>query len=370
MVDPYGGGGVAVFYRYLARCLSEAGHSADLYFCQSEDLLERSAYAYCEDVFTAPRHLVEVLYARRYDIVHATTDCVYAPFMVQRAIRRAGGGSRLVVTAHHRPTTASFPVEEVDAVVAVSHETAEAVEQSWAQKALVIPNGIDIRRFREASDGLTCLLKRPILGWVGRADDLSNKDVNGFLYLASALIQEDYDFWVADSTAVSTWPLRSAVDWFGERLTCFHGLDLDSMPAFYRSVERSGGAVLMTSRHEAAPLVLLEAWAAGCPTIVPDAPGFQEAIEGRASAAYSLTDGLPGLIACVGRLRDDRYRAQLVDTAGQLVDKDHRLELMGSGYIDLYRELLGGSRSKNHAMWHKLVNPWPLAYAMRRQFGH
>lgn len=368
LVDPWGSGGITAMYSDLAKYLTSRGVIVDA-FCYmaawpDAELLE----PHCRDMYLAPLSLTEVVVGKDYDIVHLSTDALLPPLSAPRQLRRAGFSGGVIVTAHHRPGDRLFPLDRVDKLVAVSPGTARCLTDLGADDVVVIANGVDLDRFGAFGPSDSSIdIEKPILGWVGRSDDLRTKDVAGFLYVAAAFLDERYDFWIVDGGLEPSEAVKKLPDWFGERVRCIRRLHRSQLPGFYRTVAKSGGAIVLTSTQEACPLVLLEAWASGCPTIVPKAPGFEDAEAYGASLLYERNNGIRRVRDLVLQLRDSTIREAIVKRAVAAVEERFNLDRMGEAYLDLYtKETCIRSTRRRGGYRRVLPRLWASAYRHRR----
>lgn len=366
LVEPWGGGGISIFYASLAKYLAGKGVTVDA-FCYMRtwpdaDLLR----PHCRHVHPLGISLTEAVAAADYDVVHVSVDALLPPLGAPEQLRRGRFRGRLIVTAHHLPGETPVPFDGADAVVAVSPTTAARLEDKGASNVIVIPNGVDRDEFHPAVPRRTDLAtERRILGWVGRADDLVTKDVNGFLYVASSLLESAYEFVVVDGSADGGEAMRKLPDWFGDRVRRLHRPSRSGMAAFYRTVAVSGGAILLTSTQEACPLVVLEAWATGCPTIVPRVPGLEHAEAREASMVYDRHAAVSGVRQVLCDLEDPQMRRRVVANGSRAIEERFNLDRMGEAYLGLY-EGAGHSRPGRSAADRAAGRLWALAYKGRR----
>lgn len=366
LVEPWGGGGISVFYANLAKYLAGKGVTVDA-FCYMRtwpdaDLLR----PHCRHIHPLGVSLTEAVTAEHYDVVHVSVDALLPPLGAPEQLRRGRFRGRLIVTAHHLPGGTRIPLDRVDALVAVSPTTAARLEDQGARDVIVVPNGVDRDEFNPSVAPRTDLAtRRPILGWVGRADDLATKDVNGFLYVAGSLLESRYEFVVVDGSSEGGDAMRKLPDWFGDRVRRLHRPSRSGLAAFYRTVAASGGAILLTSTQEACPLVVLEAWATGCPTIVPRVPGLEHAEAREASMVYDRHAAVDEVGRLMVEMEDAEVRQRLVANGYSAIEEQFNLEQMGDAYLRLYGGG-GGARGDMAVVDRAVGRLWALAYRGRR----
>lgn len=262
-------GGVSTWMLEHARELDRRGIECDFWFCRKSRRLaefEATGRVTLGPVWElAPR-----LESRRYDVAHVPSGDPLADVVA----RMAPPGTAIVATSHGS-LARMFDRRNCTAFTAVSEGMAK-LNQPWTDIGIeVITNGVDLNRYTptgpaEDPPG------RPVVAFVGRTT-ADEKDFPRFTRIGARLAARGYRVWVADAHAADWDRLRGrgCVELGVER---WRPHSLDEMPQLYRSVARSGGIVLMTSRHEGFPLVPPEAAACGAPTAGPDVMGVREAI--------------------------------------------------------------------------------------------
>jgi glycosyltransferase involved in cell wall biosynthesis len=342
LVDTWGHGGLSAFCRNLAAGLSRLGCVVDVYCFSKDWAFEDAIRSVSRATFKPPASFISVIACGGYDVVHASTCAVGYPFSVPARASRAGFEGRLVVTAHYLAET-ELPLSLIDCVTAVSSPVAAALSRRNAVDIRVVQNGIDVEHFSpgEAVDR-TPSTDKPILAWIGRAADPYAKDVDGFLYLAASDQTGEYDYWIVDGSPEVSPTMCRLSEWFSRhRLRYERGVSYDQLPDFYRRVAASGGAVVSTSVQEASPLSLLEAWACRCVTVVPEVPGFEHAIEARASVHYRRADGIDGLQRAVRVATEPGGQRRLGEAGFDLARTRYDRDTMSRAYLSLYSDGCG-----------------------------
>src|SRR5262249_21634421 len=203
-----------------------------------------------------------------YDLVHVVNQDALAELL--SLLRPA---PKIVATAHGELSEA-WTSRNCTAYTAVSRGLATLNQPLTDLEVEVIPNGTDCERFTPAG---TMKPGRPIIGWVGRARDVQQKDFPRFTRIAALLKKRGIRLWVADGNAAS-WADLEGHDCDPIVFERCERVAHEAMPQFYREIAASGGLILLTSRYEGWGLVASEAAAAGATTLAPDVVGLREAI--------------------------------------------------------------------------------------------
>jgi glycosyltransferase involved in cell wall biosynthesis len=224
------------------------------------------------------------------------------------------------------------------------------VQMGYASdKMLVIPNGIDLGRFRpdprarrsvRAELGLDS--EAPLIGMVARFHPL--KDHSTFVQAASRLAQLlDVHFLLCgagidvENAELASWIEQAGLS---DR---FHLLGRrEDTPRLFASLDLS----TLSSRSEAFPLVVGEAMACGVPCVVTDV-GDAAVIVGTTGIVVPPQD--PGALAeAWRRLIEDgpELRRRLGDLARQRIEERYGLADVVTEYECLYRSLAQGDRGQ------------------------
>ena len=221
--------------------------------------------------------------------------------------------------------------------------------------AEVVPNGVappeHLGPLTEAElSRLHPAARRPAsvrVGLVGRVAPL--KDIHAFVRAAASVQAAEPDvacFVVGpESDAEYAASCRALVERLGVEVA-FTG----SQPAslWHRHLD----VVVLTSRSEAEPLVLLEAMAHGTPVVVPDVGGCRALVEGGPAAPGGLIvpappattiirDVAPGAAEAVLRLVRHPALRRRLGRAGRERVGERTVAAVAARYHDLYRELAG-----------------------------
>jgi glycosyltransferase involved in cell wall biosynthesis len=217
------------------------------------------------------------------------------------------------------------------------------------QRSYVIPNGIRLERFIPLRD------KRPdhvppILGLIGRVVPI--KDIKTYIRAISSICQkipeaegwiigpEDEDEKYADEchALVASLGMQEKVKFLG-----FQNID-DILPQL--------GLMTLSSISEGQPLVILEGYAAGLPTLATDVGSCRELVEGRpgedaalgsAGAIVPIANPAEMAVAAVALLSDEKrwYAAQAASIAR--VEKYYTEEKFLDDYRHAYKDILANA---------------------------
>jgi glycosyltransferase involved in cell wall biosynthesis len=187
----------------------------------------------------------------------------------------------------------------------------------------IVPNSL-CEMFLEPMPEGAPRVDRPIIGWVGRLDEV--KDWKTCLDIAEEIRSEGVRFeltMVGEPQGVVT-PTdvfkqvnrRGLMDSF----RWFRSIPFDRMPAYYDLVRASNGVILSTARYESLGMVLVEAMSRGCVVAAPDQPPINEYVE----------DGESGVLFAPGGIKAASHRIRRVlghPTLGQEVGRAARAQV-------------------------------------------
>jgi len=223
-----------------------------------------------------------------------------------------------------------------------------------SQRALVIPNGVDLRRFRPRAgtgDGT-------ILGAILRVVPI--KDVKtllrAFRLIVSAApstqlwiiggFDEDQEYYAECKHLIDMLNLSESITFTGQVDISLYLPKLD--------------LVVLTSLSEGQPLVMLESMAAGLPIVATDVGSCRELLEGGTgdtlgAAGVVVPPSSPDATAAaiLGLLGDHAVRAQMGKTARARVERYFSQERFTGNYRQLYQDIL----AKHNA--NTAINPLP-----------
>ncbi len=193
----------------------------------------------------------------------------------------------LIETLYRRSLGAST-LERAAKVIVTTRTYAATSRAVWRHNPVVIPNAVDVHRFRPEVDG-TAVRKRlkippdrPVALLVGRI--VAHKGVEHFVEAARNL--PGVQFLVAgEGTSLEAMErLAESLD-VADRVRFLGRVSQDNLPGVYAACDIF--VLPSVSRLEAFGIVALEAMATGKPVVVADIPGVREVIE----------DGREGLLA-------------------------------------------------------------------------
>lgn len=296
-----------------------------------------------------PLRLIRRLASFEPDVIHAHSG-TWFPAAVAKTVLR---GPSLLYTEHGR-----YPPEpwlrsvieawcgwRTDLVAAVSGAVADYIADfARLRKApVVLPNGIDIERFRTTDPSTRRKMRRELgvpddatlFVSVGRMVEAKNHAV---LLEAFRRVRETCPD--AHLALIGDGPLEEELRRQAERLALG---DHVLFPGFRDDVElclHASDVFVLPSRTEGMPLALLEALAAGLPTIASDVGGVGEVL-GEPPAGLLVPAGrVDELAGAMGEVATSGpLRTRLSERARERSEK-FSLAVMTSGYAEVYRELV------------------------------
>lgn len=245
-------------------------------------------------------------------------------------------------TENRRRSQAALPLERYvyrryDVVTAISGGVARSLSNFLGddvlRRVVVIPNGVDVGRFRaeprpRAVGPLRCIA-------IGTLDD--RKQVEQ----AVAAVAQCPG---STLTVVGDGPGRPLVDQTVHR---FGLADRVAMLGTRRDVPellRNHDVLIMTSRYEGFGLVAVEAMAAGLPVIAPAVPGLDEVVQhGRNGILYPPGDIAALANAIVEVSSDEAGRMRLAAGAFDAATQ-HDVRVAARAYAELYADIAGRRR--------------------------
>ena len=231
-------------------------------------------------------------------------------------------------------------------LIAVSENTGTYLRRVFPQATVhVVPNGITDRRVRPARE--RAAIRRewgiaddaPVIGFVGRLAPIKGADL--FLQTAVRLSRE---FPSLRAVLVGEGEQRGELEAYaaGEG---FSGVRFLGHRDDVGDVLTAIDVVLMPSRHEGLPLVLLEAMAAGRPIVATAVGGIPEVVDGR--SAWLVPPGsVDALTEATRTALTDPMRAEALAKTAQGMVHRFTAERMAERVIEVYRTMEEGRQGQ------------------------
>jgi phosphatidylinositol alpha-mannosyltransferase len=289
----------------------------------------------------------ELMRRERFDVVHLHEPLVpVLPYMVLLNSQSVNVATFHAFRASNPWYTAfkpymSFVLSRLDGRIAVSEPAREFVSQYFEGPYDVVPNGIDVQRFRDraaplpwAGDGTPRIL------FVGRFDEQRK----GFKYLLQAMPLVRQQFRSARLVVIG----QGKPERFEGTMARYGvtGIDYvgyvsdDELPRYYASCD----LFCAPSIHgESFGIVLLEAMAAGAPVVASDIPGYASVVHhGENGLLVAPKDPLALALALV-RLLADRELRRAVTAAGERSVKTYAWPAIATRVLRVYDKAARGA---------------------------
>jgi phosphatidyl-myo-inositol alpha-mannosyltransferase len=208
----------------------------------------------------------------------------------------------------------SFMMSRLDARIAVSEPARDFVSQYFQGPYDIIPNGIDVVRFRDAEPFPWAYDGTPRILFVGRF----NEPRKGFKYLLRAmpLIHQQFpDARLLVVGGAKPEQFEGLMERYGVRNVDFVGLaSPDELPRYYASCEMFCAP---STSGESFGIVLLEAMASGRPVVAGDIPGYRSVMTNGKEGLLVAPKNPQALALGIVRLLSDAPLRERLSAAGR-----------------------------------------------------
>lgn len=332
-------GGVQAHVRDLAETLIERGHQVSVLAPGDEDLPGRAPYVvaagksvpipYNGSVARLQFGLVSAARVRRwlrdgeFDVVH-----VHEPAPPSLSLLACMIHDGPLVATFHSATIRSRILamfdtmlqpflEKLSGRIAVSTAARKVIVEHLGADAVVIPNGISIRRFRSARPLADHAATGQTVGFVGRYDE-PRKGMNVLLAALERLAPTHPDLRLLVAGRGDAAAFRAALPpQLTDRVTVLGQVSEPDKASLLRTVEVYCAP---NTGQESFGVILLEAMAAGAPIVASDLEAFRRVLgDGAAGMLFRRGDAAALAAALEKMLGDPQLRSQLVTEGARAV---------------------------------------------------
>jgi glycosyltransferase involved in cell wall biosynthesis len=361
--DPLAGGGQTATDD-LARALHAAGHDVQALFAGAPPSAPRHPYpvrwvrprARPWALALALAHAVrEQTRQRRFDVIHTTgfegglirapvprVATLHSPELPEWRPPSPARPLRLLryLRAHVGPALERRCLRAAAATVFVSdHSRRRAAERGYpVREGVVIPNGVDPETFRPEAGSRA---QRPTILFVGRFDDQKGIDV---LLDAWRGLQEAADLRLA-GTGWREDRYREQARQLGLRSVHWDGhVARERLP----ELVRRAWAVVLPSRYENFPLVLLEAMACGVPVVATRVGGIPELVTDGVEGLLVPAEDAPALREALAAIVRDGARASGMGArARRRIEGRYTWDIIAAQMAALYARVAAGATTSH-----------------------
>lgn len=292
----------------------------------------------------AVRQLELLFRAQRIELVQSFL--FHANVVAARAARAAGvehvvTGIRVADPRRWRIWVERVATAKADRFVCVSQSVAEYVRWQGfeAEKLLVVPNGVDLNRWQNASPlalkDLGIQDGRKVLLYVGRLD--RQKGLDGLFTELPALFRKLPNH---DLALVGSGPLESPLKRQADRQRIEKRVHFLGWREDVAAIMQSCSLLVLPSRWEGMPNVVLEAMAAGKPVVATQSEGTVELLGLGALEQTVAVGDWPGLSNRIVEIAKDDQLAARLAKQNQARAEQFSLDRVAERYQRLYLALL------------------------------
>lgn len=232
----------------------------------------------------------------------------------------------------------------VDAHICVSQGVADFsinVGKLSPEKIRVIPNGVDYERFANAAPAdlseFGIAPDHKTILCVGRLDP--QKGVRSVLRAFDSLSEE------SESTHllfVGDGPLRAKTESAVRRMDQTNRVHFAGRRCDVPELMQAADCLVLASKWEGMPNVVLEAMAAGLPVVTTPVEGIDELLQDGVTGRVLNDDDPAGLVAGIRNTLEDRMRsAAWAQAAQNIAKKEFRWDRVASEYEAVFRQVIG-----------------------------
>ncbi len=208
-----------------------------------------------------------------------------------------------------------------------------------AARLVVIPNGVDLERFRDMRpcphESLGVGPNRRLIVFVGRLD--AQKGPNLLIELAPQFLSRLPDH---DLVLVGRGPLRESLEARSRQLAAGDRIHFTGWRADVPEILAAADLVVLPSQWEGMPNVLLEAMAAGKPVVATNVEGMLEAL-GAENSGQLVQRGSQGISESIVTISSQaEVQSRLGGENRSIVEKNFTLQAVVALYARLYEALV------------------------------
>ena len=214
------------------------------------------------------------------DIVHSQSLLSGIPALAAQKFLKIpyviwGRGSDIYIPGRFTRMTSKPILQNADAVLALTKDMKQKIQEIYDRGITVVPNGVDLERFKISSEGKKEDNANTIV-FVGRLHP-----VKGVQYLIEAMAIVHREMQDAKLVLVGDGVERSRLEELAERLDLNDCIQFAGQVPQERvpQVMNQADVFAMSSLSEGFPVVLLEAMAAGLPIVATNVGGIPDIVE-------------------------------------------------------------------------------------------
>jgi phosphatidylinositol alpha-mannosyltransferase len=268
--------------------------------------------------------------------------CWVADIPIVATVHGANARSRALRAAEPMLRSA---LEKVNGWIAVSEAARSTLVRHLGGDAVLIPNGVSVRRYEKAEPLPGWPGDGGAIGFLGRMDEprkglpvlMRAFEIIGAERPGLRLLIAGPGDLVEFAARVSS-PLRDRVVLLGQvteavKVQAYHSVDVFCAP-------NTGG--------ESFGIVLAEAMAAGAPIVASDLDAFRRVLRGGRAGELFVNGDSDGLAAAIGRLLDDPQRRAALSAAASAAVRDYDWLKIAKDVEQVYAAVLPAARATSN----------------------
>jgi len=323
------------------------------HFCKRVVHVDESAVSFCA---SSMRKIQEIVDKNGLDVVHVHSSFSdsYIAYYLGVKVKEEFHGIPTILTVHGGVRKSNSRESSVwklfpnlfDRVIVVSHSLKNELLALgfFPNKIAVIPNGVDLERFKAYRDDSEVRRKyhienkQPVILFAGRLDP-----DKGVTYLLSAFMGvlrrlPDAKLFLAGSGCLGDFIKEIVVELRLQRSTIIESFSHEDMAGVYEAVDV---VVLPSVQRDACPMAILEAMASRKPVVASNVPGITEIVaDNDTGLLVSPRNSQQLANAIVELLVNRRLASSLAEKGYRFVEKFQNIDSISRQIISVYQRAL------------------------------